>query len=359
MAIEAFGIMVLRSGRDWHELDLRADKPLDVIEAIRRVNALAMPGRPPQIRPRLMASKDSSKIILRAKDAIIGYPGTRLFQIQHLELRRGECAALVGTNGSGKTTFLKTMLGQLEPVKGEVRLGASLEIGYFAQAHDELKAENSVLDELLNAREMDPGQARSYLAQYLFRGGDVFKPVSALSGGERSRLALAILALDGANFLLLDEPTNHLDLPAREILQQVLQNFTGTILLVSHDRYLIDQLASQIWEIRDGKLDIFMGTYREFVLQRAVTKSKPVRMLLPARPLVRDNSRETRRRQQALTMLEDRIRKQEQAVQHISQELHQAGGTKSFESLNELSWKYAQAQAELEKLTQEWENLVE
>jgi len=358
-AVDAYGIMVLRSGRNWHELDIRADKPLDVIDAIRKVNALEMPGRPPQIRPRLVPSKDSSNIILRAENALIGYPGHKLFQAQHLELRRGECAALIGPNGSGKTTFLKTMLGQVEPLKGEVRLGASLEIGYFAQAQNDLHPESSVLDELLNAKEMDPGQARSYLAQYLFRGDDVFKPVSALSGGERSRLALAILALDGANFLLLDEPTNHLDLPAREILQQVLQDFRGTILLVSHDRYLIDQLASQIWELRDEKLNVFDGTYREFVLQRAVSKSQPVHMLLPARPMARDNSRDTRRRQQALTLLEERIRTQEQAVQRISQELHHAGSSRSYESLNELSWKYAQAQAELEKLTHEWERLVE
>lgn len=358
-AVEAYGIMVLRSGRKWSTLGLRADKHLDVIEAIRKVNALAMPARPPLIRPRLVPSKDSSNIILRVKEARIGYPGKALFGVQHLELRRSECAALIGPNGSGKTTFLKTLLGQMEPLTGEVRLGASLEIGYFAQAHDDLNPDNTVLDELLVNREMDPGLARSHLAQYLFGGEDVFKPVSALSGGERGRLALAILALCGANFLLLDEPTNHLDLPAREILQQVLQDFTGTILLVSHDRYLIDQLASQIWELRDGRLNVFDGTYREFVLQRVASASQPRRMLLPAKPLARDNSQETRRRQQALSKLEERIRDQEKAVQRISQELHQAGGSKSYENLNELSWKYAQAQVELEKLTHEWERLVE
>ena len=359
MAVDAYGIMVLRSGRSWHELDLRADKPLDVIEAIRKVNALAMPACPPLIRPRLVPSKDSSNIILRVKKAEIGYPGTTLFQVEQLELRRSECAALIGPNGSGKTTFLKTLLGQVEPLTGEVQLGASLEIGYFAQAHEELNPDNTVLDELLSKREMDPEQARSHLAQYLFRGEDVFKPISALSGGERGRLALAILALQGANFLLLDEPTNHLDLPAREVLQQVLQNFTGTILLVSHDRYLIDQLASQIWELRDGRLNVFNGTYREFVLQRVISTSQPLRMLLPSKPLARDNSRETRRRQQALSKLEERIRSQEQAVQRISQELHHVGGRRSYEALNELSWKYAQAQAELEKLTDEWHKLVE
>ncbi|OGO30026.1 MAG: hypothetical protein A2136_09695, partial [Chloroflexi bacterium RBG_16_54_11] len=192
MAVDAYGIMVLRSGRNWHELDLRAYKPLDVIEAIRKVNALSLPSRPPRIKPRLVPSKDSSNIILGAEKALIGYPNQRLFQVHGLELRRGECAALIGPNGSGKTTFLKTLLGQMEPLSGEVRLGASLEIGYFAQAHDELNPSSTVLDELLSTRSMDPELARSHLAQYLFRGDDVFKPVSALSGGERGRLALAI-----------------------------------------------------------------------------------------------------------------------------------------------------------------------
>ncbi len=358
-AVDAYGIMVLRSGRNWHELDLRADKPLDVIAAIRKVNALEMPGRPPMIRPRLTPSSDSSNIILRAEKTTIGYPGNKLFQVHKLELRRGECAALIGPNGSGKTTFLKTMLEQVEPLVGEVRLGASLQVGYFAQAHDDLDPDRTVLDELLRKHEMDPERARSHLAQYLFRGDDVFKLVSALSGGERSRLALAILALSGANFLLLDEPTNHLDLPAREVLQQVLQDYSGTILLVSHDRYLIDQLASQIWELREGKLNVFNGTYRQFVLQRANTPSQAAHMLLPSKPLVRNNSQDTRRLHQALEKLEVRIREQEHAVQRISQDLHHASGSKSFEAINDLSWKYAKAQAELEKLTHEWEKLVE
>jgi ATP-binding cassette subfamily F protein 3 len=247
----------------------------------------------------------------------------------------------------------------VEPLKGEVRLGACLEVGYFAQAHDELNPDHTVLDELISSREMDPGQARNHLAQYLFRGDDVFKPVSALSGGERGRLALAILALRGANFLLLDEPTNHLDLPAREVLQQVLQDFTGTILLVSQDRFLIDQLASQIWELHNGKLNVFDGTYRQFVLQRSSTASQPQRILLTSKPLAHDNSQDTRRLQQALERLEKQIREQEVVVQHFSQQLHHAGGSKGFETINELSWKYAKAQAELEKLTGEWEKLVE
>ena len=180
-------------------------------------------------------------------------------------LTRTECAALIGGNGTGKTTLLKTLTGALEPLGGTITFGAGLKVGYFAQAHDSLNLENTVLDELLRHKHMLLGQARSHLAQYLFRADDVFKQVGMLSGGERARLALAILALHGANFLLLDEPTNHLDVQAQEVLQEVLEQFDGTILLVSHDRYLIDRLATQIWSLEDGALSVFKGNYQEFL----------------------------------------------------------------------------------------------
>jgi ATP-binding cassette subfamily F protein 3 len=357
-AVEAYGIGVLRNGQKWHDLGIRADKPLDVIEAIRAVNAIQLPGRPPQIRPRLTQMHNSGNIVLRAGDVAIGYPGNLLFRANDVELRRGECAALIGPNGSGKTTFLRTFLGQMEPLEGDLYRGASLKIGYFAQAHDELDPKNSVLDELLRYKEMDPGEARGHLAQYLFRGEDVFKPVSALSGGERGRLALAILALKGANFLLLDEPTNHLDLPAQEILQEVLQDYGGTILLVSHDRYLINRLATHIWELRDGRLHVFNGTYREFALSRSSPSSQPRRIILSPKPMARDNSKETRKRQEALSLIENRIREQELAVQRIASEMQRPGNRWSYDQIRTMSTQYAQAQARLENLMGEWEKLA-
>jgi ATP-binding cassette, subfamily F, member 3 len=362
--VDNFGILALRSGKKWSELDLHADRPLDVIEAIRKVNAISLPSsRPPAIRPRLTADHTSGTIVLRANDVTIGFPKHALFSARGVELRRGECAALIGANGTGKTTFLKVLLSQLEPLKGEVQLGASVKVGYFAQAQEEYLSESSVLDELLSHKSMQAEQARGHLAQYLFRGEDVFKPVRALSGGERARLALAILALEGANFLMLDEPTNHLDIPAREALQEVLESYPGTILLVSHDRYLIDRLATQVWELNDNNLKVFKGTYREFVLRRISTVPVPQggvarQVILPPKPLVRDNSKETRQRSQAIAQLEERIRQQESNIQRLSAELQKAGQVQAFENMHRLSWQIAQSQATLDSLVAEWEKVV-
>ncbi len=367
--VENFGVLALRNGMKWSESGLSADRPLDVVEAIRRVNAL----QPTHthalaIRPRLAATHNSGNMVLRLHQAAIGYPGNLLFTTGEVELRRGECAALIGPNGSGKTTFLKVLLGQLDPLSGQARLGAGLKIGYFAQAHEALKADHNLLEELNRHKEMHPGEARSYLAQYLFQGEDVFKPLSALSGGERARLALAILALDGVNFLVLDEPTNHLDIPSQEALQTVLESFSGTVLLVSHDRYLIDRLASQIWEIRQKKLAVFAGGYREYIL-RAAAAAAPVKngangksiarqTLLPHKRMVRGDSFAARKHLEALGRLEDRIREQEALVQKLSRKLQANHQPQAYDKINELSWQFAQAQVELDRLMGEWEKMA-
>jgi ATP-binding cassette subfamily F protein 3 len=219
-----------------------------------------------------MTAQQSGQLVLRTRDLVVGY-AEPLFIADDIELQRGACAALIGPNGAGKTTLLRTLLGELPSLAGTIQLGHNVRIGYLAQTHDTLNLECTVLEELLSQPRgatqpvLDQATARSYLARYLFRAEDVFKPVRGLSGGERGRLALAILALQGANFLLLDEPTNHLDLPAQEVLQTVLDQYEGTILLISHDRYLVAQLATEIWDLRDGYLNVFAGSYHDFVTQ--------------------------------------------------------------------------------------------
>jgi ATP-binding cassette subfamily F protein 3 len=297
----------------------------------------------------------------------VGYSGVALFEAGDLEVERLERVALIGPNGSGKTTFLRTVLGQLEPVAGAVKLGGGLKIGYFAQAHDGLNPDSTVLDELLRHREMLPGEARQYLAQYLFRGEDVWKPVGALSGGERARLALAILAVEGVNCLLLDEPTNHLDIPAQEVLQEGLERFEGTLLMVSHDRYLVDRLATQIWELRDGCLHVFKGTYQEFLAQRereALSRDARAevvtqqRQATQARDRQETGEREARKRAQTLAALESQIAQAEAALAQYSRQLQESGEAGDFAEMRHLADAYATAQVRLDDLMAEWTALA-
>ena len=228
----------------------------------------------------LQSGGRSGDLVLRTDNLQIGFQeeSQPLFSVPDLTLLRGECAAILGPNGAGKTTLLRTLLGEIPPYRGSLALGASLKVSYFAQAHEDLNEDHTLMEAVESVQpKMLPSEIRSYLARFLFTGEDVFKNVNVLSGGERSRLALARLALQGANLLLLDEPTNHLDLPSQEILQAVLKDFQGTILLVTHDRYLVDGLASQIWEVQPGQnqLIVFTGTYSEFKSTAQAASSPP------------------------------------------------------------------------------------
>ncbi|MCC6453341.1 MAG: ABC-F family ATP-binding cassette domain-containing protein [Caldilineaceae bacterium] len=336
---------------------------MDVEQAIKGLQSPVQ--RPPALAMRLKTTLRSGNLVLRTTAMEIGYPGTTLFHADPIQLERQECAALIGPNGTGKTTFLRTLMGQLEPLAGKITFGASLKVGYFAQTQERLNPDNTVLDELLRHKHMLLGPARNYLAQYLFRGEDVFKPVRMLSGGERGRLALAILALDGANFLLLDEPTNHLDIPAQEVLQQVLENFEGTILLVSHDRYLIDRLATQIWELRDGRLHVFPGTYAAYVAAREnadlAAKANAAEQRAENRrvqPEDRQSKNELRRRERAAAEMEETVHRLEQELAQIEHDLQSASHAQDLERIQQLSAAYSETQANLEQSMEAWAELA-
>ena len=198
---------------------------------------------------------------------------------------------------------------------------------YFSQAQENLNPANSILDELLHYQNMTISKARNYLARFLFRGDDVYKKISTLSGGERNRLALAILTLDESNFLLLDEPTNHLDIPAQEMLQSALEAFSGTVLLVTHDRYLVNRLATQIWDLRDGRLRVFNGSYQDFLAQRdrELTQAKEATEVWRATAAASqsNNGKETlsknalRRQEESLAALETHITQTEENLKNI------------------------------------------
>jgi ATP-binding cassette subfamily F protein 3 len=224
-----------------------------------------------------------------------------------------------------------------------------------------------VLDELLQRRDMHLSEARSYLAQYLFRGDDVFKQVSALSGGERGRLALALLALADANFLLLDEPTNHLDIPAQEVLQAVLEHFSGTILLVSHDRYLVDRLATQIWNLDDHGLTVFAGPYRDYQAEREAAQAAPAldssqNGKPDGRPPDDERSglskNELRRLRERVHKLEAEISSTEKKLDDVTAALQAASAAEDVGKIQSLSIEYAAIAKRLEELMAAWEELA-
>ncbi len=353
-----------------------ATSDLSPDEAERRVRSLHLPDhRPPELHLNLRAGKRSGEMVIRTYDLQVGYEGEALFSAPDIELHRRECAALIGPNGAGKTTFIRTMLGQILPVAGEVRMGASLEIGYFSQAHESLTEENTLMQEIESVSPMLPGSIRDYLGKFLFSGDDVFKTVSLLSGGERGRLALAKLSLQDTNLLLLDEPTNHLDIPAQEIMQQVLDAYKGTILLVTHDRYLIDALATQIWEIGRAEtpevsktsevLRVYKGTYSQMRAEREKETARAAEELATAKEAsgsARKSNRnsaakEERRRLAQLQEVENKVAALEARLAKLGAQLENPPD--DADTLRQLADEYNQVQDEMDTMLIEWEALAE
>ena len=308
----------------------------------------------------------SGDLVLRTQDLAIGYHDDKkvLFRVPDLTLLRGECAAVIGPNGTGKSTFLKTILGKLEPLSGESKLGANLKIGYFAQAHEDLDPEADLMDEINKvAPNMLPAQIRDYLAKYLFSGDDVFKKVKVLSGGEKGRLSLAILALQGANLLLLDEPMNHLDIDSQELLQSVLKGYEGTIILVSHDRYLIDAVGTQIWEVMPDQhsLSVYSGTYsqyKEYKKQLAAPVIKPAEKNKPAKDYTEEKKLSNgmiRKLKLQRAELEEKIAVLEKESAELTEKMNSSA--LSYEEMTSAGLLYNKKQQELDDLFEQWSDI--
>ena len=329
------------------------------LERMLRDEAIERPETEKTVHLTLQPAPRSGDLVLETGSLEVGYldDPVALFSVPDLVLRRGECAALIGPNGAGKTTFLKTILGQTVAYAGNVRMGASLHPGYFAQAHQGLQPSRTVLQEIQQAApRWTVGQCRDFLARFLFVGETVEKTIGVLSGGERGRVALATLALQGANLLLLDEPTNHLDLPSQEILQDALQDFPGTILLVSHDRYLINALATQVWAIHPGKrrMEVFAGDYTAYAAQRRLEQERVRGAEVGERR--RDKPRPRDPSVGALRAAEESIAGLEAELAELASLLESAGA--DVTRVTELGARYAQLEARLEAEFAAWEQLA-
>jgi ATP-binding cassette subfamily F protein 3 len=351
------------------------------LERFLRDDAIERPQEQRHIRVGLTTHIRSGDLVLATKDLVVGYDRP-LFRSPDLEIRRGDRVALLGPNGAGKTTLLRTILGQVRPLAGRVRFGASVQVGYLAQAQAGLHLEQTVLDAILEAADPShtgaPGRglttaaARNFLGQFLFSGDDVFRPIGTLSGGQRSRVALARLTLQGANFLLLDEPTNHLDLVSQEILEEVLSRFPGTILLVSHDRYLVQALATHVWWLAGDELCAYKGNYAEYLRQVEAEKAPSARGVAaeveqPAGPTPRDRARmrEERRLRKAAEQAAEQAAALEAEVHALELKLATLGAQLEAASLagdvarvQSLGLTYQAADAELHRVMDAWAELV-
>ncbi|MFP4502460.1 MAG: ABC-F family ATP-binding cassette domain-containing protein [Candidatus Hydrogenedentota bacterium] len=313
----------------------------------------------------------SGAVMLKADKLSMGYDNLPLYDQVSFDVQRGERVGLIGPNGSGKTTLLRQLCGHHAGTGGHVSLGHKVKLGYYGQHHEELNPAGDVLSEVLAVRpQLTPEQVRTFLGKLLFTGEDVFKPVSALSGGERSRVALARLMLGDANLLVLDEPTNHLDLASREALENALAEFPGALVIASHDRALIDRLADKLVVIENGYATVHLGNYSTYHDNQAATPAPaenpvvdtdPLRIRKPNKVRHQKNKeaqREARKRARHLAQVEEDIAVLEELIG--AQETRFAAlDPADYESLRSLTEEYEGLKRDLAALYEAWEGLAE
>ena len=356
-----------------------------MLEKLERIDAV----RPDQSSGdfRLQAIERTGNHVLTVTDTSIGYPEKLLARDISFILRRGECLGIIGPNGSGKTTFLKTILNKLPPLAGEVRWGTKVQIGYYAQQLDDLDDRNEIIMELRRVAPANAtaGELRSFLAKFLFMGDDVYKHVRDLSGGEKGRLALAKLIYSHVNVLVLDEPTNHLDIPSREALEEALDAYEGTIITISHDRYFLDRVATQILALDGlGGAEHYDGDYTEYhdwklgiAVSAPVKEAEPENLVSLVEPLPPPPPSETKpvktkpkavakpgvkvvkKRKEARTpeQVETEIAQAESRLNDISQQMGTPAVARDADRLISLNDEYQQTEVQLKTLYEEWDRV--
>ncbi len=321
----------------------------------------------------------SGDIVFKGKDLTVGYPEKVVFRNAEIEVRRGEKVALIGRNGEGKTTFMRVIMGELQPISGEAKTGYNVSIGYYAQNQEDILDRNLTVWETLDNIAVGDvrNKLRDILAQFLFRGEDIDKKVSVLSGGERARLGMAKFMLQPYNVLALDEPTNHMDIKSKDILKQALKAYDGTLIVVSHDRDFLEGLVDKMYEFRDGKVKEHLGSVHDFLEERKIENLQELeRRFAPKQSAIaaaedstvkkeqaqkefeqrRNDSKEIRRIRHRVEFLESEIGKVEEKMKALEKILSNPGPD---DDIMELTRTYLEDKRELDHKTAEWESLME
>ncbi|MDE7050059.1 MAG: ABC-F family ATP-binding cassette domain-containing protein [Lactobacillus sp.] len=352
----------------------RAQSRRKVLDKMERIKP---PKHKQKVRINFTSERPSGKEVLIAKDLTIGYPDKVMVSDIDFQVNKNDRVAIIGPNGIGKSTLLKTIMKKLEPKDGSIKYGASLDIGYYDQELQSLDPSKTVLDTIWDRHKTMPEKdVRSILASFLFTAEDIDKTVGQLSGGQKARLTLTVLSLEKDNFLLMDEPTNHLDIEAKEVLEEALDNYDGTLLFVSHDRYFINELANKIISVRDGHAKIYNGNYsyyldekakqaaaaQEAEAQKAETETTPSASqnkgkLSYQEQKARDSQK--RKLERAVSDAEARIEKLEAEEQEIQTEMANPDIAASFEKLGPLQEKLSAVQEQVDQANNEWENALE
>lgn len=350
------------------------EKMLDKIEVIEKPSEVRTDMKL-TLTPRILSGND----VLTVEHLSKSFDSHKLFTDVNFEIKRGEHVAIIGDNGSGKTTLLKILNGLVPADQGTFRLGSNVEIGYYDQEHHVLHSEKTLFEEISDDYPyLNNTQIRNVLAAFLFTGEDVFKRISDLSGGERGRVSLAKLVLSNANFLILDEPTNHLDIMSKEILEDALNGYEGTILYVSHDRYFINRTAHRILDLTEGQFVNYVGNY-DYYLEKHDTVMAAIEASVPQSAdadntvaakvaesevkldwkAQKEEQARLRKKENDLKKCEEQIARLEARVSEIDTEMSDPAIGTQVAKLQELSKEQAACQKQLEKLYEQWEELAE
>jgi len=343
---------------------IKALEKLDRIEIDETDNARLTVKFPPAPR--------AGDVVFKGTDLTVGYPQKVVFRHADVEIKRGEKVALIGRNGEGKTTLMRVIAGELQPISGEARLGHNVQLGYYAQNQEDILDKNETVFSTLDRIAVGDirSKLRDLLAQFLFRGEDIDKRVSVLSGGERARLGMAKLMLQSYNLLALDEPTNHMDIKSKDILKQALKAYDGTLIVVSHDRDFLDGLVDKMYEFRDGQVREHLGTVSDFLAKRKLetlqelerkseTQAAPKQEDLQKKAAYEDRRQESRmdrKKKNRISWLECEIGKLETRMKEIENTL--AAPTEK-DDIMDLTREYLECKRDLDAKTEEWGTLIE